>query len=148
MRRLFIAGLLGLVLCPATLFAQDRSAKAKELIGQAREALGGDAKLAAVQSLSMNATFKREMTEDMQVDGEFEVNILLPDKFKRVETMNLPVGGASVTRIEGLNGDQRFSDSRTSSAGGGAGLAGTGRAGSSRAICSLGGGASFTSSMP
>jgi hypothetical protein len=116
-----LAVFFGLLFCSGVAsYAQDRSARAKELIGQAREALGGDARLAAVQGLSMTATFKRELTEDMQVDGEFELSFLLPDKFKRVETMNLPVGGASVTRIEGLNGDQRFADSRTSSAGGGA----------------------------
>src|SRR5262245_38919588 len=121
MRRLFTTGLWVLILCsPITSLAQDRSTRAKELIGQAREALGGDARLAAVQSLSMTASFKRALGEEMQADGEFELNILLPDKFKRVETMKLPLGGASVTRIEGLNGEQRFSDSRTNSSGGGA----------------------------
>ena len=99
--------------------AQDSSARAQELLSKARQALGGDKKLKSLQSLALSAKFQRILTEEMQVDGELEIELLLPDKFKKTETMNLPVGGASITRIEGLNGEQRFSDSRTNSTGGG-----------------------------
>src|SRR5262249_30482449 len=114
-----VIGILLLTMLPATgVFAQDNAKKAGELMSKARTALGGDKKLQSVRSLSIAATFERVLGE-MHTDGEIELDLLLPDKFKKVETMNLPMGKASVTRLEGFNGDEHFADTKTNSGGAG-----------------------------
>lgn len=107
-----------LLLSAVEIRAQDSSKRAEDLLSKARQALGGDAKLKAVQSLSLSATFDRVLGE-MRADGEIELDLMLPDKFKKLETMNLPMGKASVTRLEGFNGDEHFADSKTNSGGAG-----------------------------
>src|SRR5262249_14344550 len=114
-----VIGILLLTMLPATgVFAQDNAKKAGELMSKARTALGGDAKLQSVRSLSIAATFERVLGE-MHTDGEIELDLLLPDKFKKLETMNLPMGKASVTRLEGFNGEEHFADTKTNSGRGG-----------------------------
>ncbi|HWC77036.1 MAG TPA: hypothetical protein VG778_06210 [Blastocatellia bacterium] len=93
--------------------------RAQELIAKARAALGGDAKLAAVQSLSTTAKLRKVLAKDQpQVSGEIQVDMLLPDKYMTSETTVMPVGGVEITRINGLNGDQTFADSKTTGGGG------------------------------
>ena len=90
-------------------------ARAQELLAQARNALGGDAKVKAVQSLAVTGSFRRVLGPQMpESSGEFEIELLLPDKFKRTENMSLMGGAAQVTRIDGFNGDQHFYDSSSS----------------------------------
>lgn len=90
-------------------------ARAQELLAQARNALGGDAKLKTVQSLSLAGTFRRVMAPNMpESAGDFEIELLLPDKYKRTENMTLMGGAAQVTRIDGFNGEQMFNDSSSS----------------------------------
>ena len=66
--------------------------RAEELLKQARAALGGEAILNAIQSLSVSGKLRR-ITQDRDQSGEIEINILLPDKFKKTETMNLVESG-------------------------------------------------------
>ena len=107
--------------------------RAQELINQARAALGGEDKLKAVQSLSMTGRFRRLMPaprmasgnqnlppERPEMSGEVELEFLLPDKYLKAETIEPPLGGPPITLISALNGDQEWSD--TKSSGGGAGL--------------------------
>lgn len=92
-------------------------ARAEELLAQARQALGGDARLQAVQSLAVSGVFRRVLGPQMpESSGDFEIELLLPDKYKRTENMSLMGGAAQVTRIDGFNGEQAFFD--TSSSGG------------------------------
>ena len=94
--------------------------RALALLDKARAALGGEAKLKAVQSLSATAKFRRILAKDQpEVSGELQLDFLLPDKFMTTEESALPMGGAHLTRISGLNGDQTFRDARTSGGGGG-----------------------------
>lgn len=94
------------------------AARAQELLTQARNALGGDAKFKAVQSLSCTGKFRRVLGQQMpEMAGDFEMDFLLPDKFKKTENMSMMGGAAEITRIEGFNGEQMFEDS--SSSGGG-----------------------------
>ena len=94
------------------------AARAQELLTQARNALGGDAKFKAVQSLSCAGKFRRILGQQMpEMAGDFEMDFLLPDKFKKTENMSMMGGAAEITRIEGFNGEQMFEDS--SSSGGG-----------------------------
>lgn len=93
-------------------------ARAQELLAQARDALGGDARLKAVQSLALNGSFRRVMGPQMpESSGDFEMELLLPDKYKRTENMSLMGGAAQVTRIDGFNGEQMFTDSSSSGSG-------------------------------
>src|SRR5262245_45418699 len=92
--------------------------KAAELMAQARAALGGDAKLAKVQGLSAAGTFQREVG-DRQLSGEITIDLQLPDKMVRTESMN-PVGDATIVMLQGINGDQLLRNSRT--IGGGPGM--------------------------
>ena len=94
--------------------------RALALLDRARAALGGEAKLKSVQSLSATAKFRRILAKDQpELSGELQLDILLPDKYMTTEESTLPMGGAQLTRINGLNGDQPFRDARTSGGGGG-----------------------------
>ena len=98
--------------------ARSQESRAQELIEQARAALGGD-KLKSIQSLSLLGKYRRIIQPDMpEMAGEMEIDFLLPDKYLKTEMMNLPVGDGYITRIDGVNGDQVFRDSKTSGGGG------------------------------
>lgn len=91
--------------------------RATALLAQARTALGGD-KLAQVQALSANGTYQREMG-DRQMSGEIAIDLQLPDKMLRTDSMN-PMGDATIVVLQGINGDQVLRNSRT--IGGGPGM--------------------------
>jgi hypothetical protein len=92
------------------LSAPPQADRAQEVLKQAREALGGEAKLKAIQSLSAAAKYRR-VIQEREMSGEIEVELLLPDKYMKSETMS--VMGAEITRIEALSGDKAWMDSRS-----------------------------------
>jgi hypothetical protein len=92
--------------------------RATELIAQARAALGGESKLSKVQALSATGTYQREMG-DRQMNGEITIDLQLPDKMLRTDSMN-PMGDATIVVLQGINGDQLLRNSRT--IGGGPGM--------------------------
>jgi len=92
--------------------------KAAELLAQARTALGGDGKLSKVQGLSASGTYQREIG-DRQVSGEITIDLQLPDKMVRTDSMS-PMGDATIVVLQGVNGDQLLRNSRT--IGGGPGM--------------------------
>jgi hypothetical protein len=95
--------------------ANGDTARAQELLLQARKALGGEAKIKAVQSLMASGKFRRILgPQAPEMSGEFDLEFLLPDKFKRTENLTLMGGAAQATRIEGFNGEQMFFDSSSS----------------------------------
>jgi len=83
-------------------WAQD-SVKGAALIASARAALGGADKLAAVKRLQVTGTFLRSTGPDQEIDGDFDIFIELPGKYRRNEVTGF--AGATVERIEALNGD-------------------------------------------
>jgi hypothetical protein len=92
----------------------DRSqaqAKASEVLKQARAALGGEAKLSAVQSLTIVGKMRRVMTKEMQVSGDLEISVQLPDKYLRSEIT--AIGPSTATRLEGFNGEQSLDDMKS-----------------------------------
>lgn len=89
--------------------------RAEELLHQARAALGGEARIKAALSFSVSGTLRR-VTENQDQSGEIKLDFLLPDKFKKTETMNL-VAGIELTLVTTLNGDQAWKDSKSSSPG-------------------------------
>ena len=93
--------------------------RAQTLLAQARTALGGDAKLKSIQTLSATAKFRRILAKDQpEISGELQLDFSLPDKYIATEVSNLPMGDAQITRINGFNGDQPFKDVHTSGGGG------------------------------
>jgi hypothetical protein len=103
---------------PGAYFADGKpadDAKAQELLVRARKALGGEAKIQAIQSLMASGKFRRVLgPQAPEMSGEFDLEFLLPDKFKRTENLTLMGGAAQATRIEGFNGEQMFFDSSSS----------------------------------
>ena len=83
-----------------------------QLLAQTRAALGGEAKLNEVKALSASAQLRRQ-TQKQDQSGTISLDFLLPDKFKRTETLAL-IAGIEITLVKALNGEQVWTDSRTS----------------------------------
>jgi hypothetical protein len=83
--------------------AQDAT-KGGLLLAEARKALGGEEQLAAIKRLQVSGTFLRSTGPDQIIDGDFDVFIELPDKYRKNEITGF--AGANVERAEILNGDQ------------------------------------------
>lgn len=120
MKEKFLIVLLIVVASMAELFpnvsAQEAADKAQQILAQARAAIGGD-KLKSLESLSIEGEFRRTMGP-MDMSGTLNIDMLMPDKVLRVETMNM-MGGMEITRVEALNGDKVWEDQQTSGGGGG-----------------------------
>ena len=89
----------------------DGDTKAEELLAQARQALGGDRSLNKVQGLTCTGTYERTMG-DRQLSGELTIDLQLPDKMLRTETMN-PIGDMTVIVGQGINGETLLRSQRT-----------------------------------
>ena len=114
--QLFWAALSAAMMTVAGFGAQiSGDARAADLLKQARTALGGDAQLAQVTGLSCAGTYSREMG-DRTVNGELTIDLQLPDKMLRTDSMN-PMGDATITVEQGFNGDTLLRHSATSGGG-------------------------------
>jgi hypothetical protein len=78
------------------------------VLQQARQALGGDAVVRGVKTLSLEGPFRREMGS-RQIEGTTTLVLAVPDRLHRSEEMEMP-GGASVERITVLSGDTSWDD--------------------------------------
>src|SRR5204862_2532384 len=76
---------------------------------EARKAIGGDDRLAAIKRLQISGTFLRSTGPDQVIDGDFDVLIELPDKYRRNEITGF--AGANAERTEALNGTEVWDDS-------------------------------------
>jgi hypothetical protein len=130
--RLFLLALIltfGLTL----ILAQDnqQAARAQEILKQALEALGGEANLKAVRSLSASGKFSGAMGGRL-MEGELNLDLLLPDKYLR--TIKLSMGPMNITRIEAVNGEQVWMDMKRGAGIGGilGGMGGGGMGGGRR----------------
>jgi hypothetical protein len=94
--------------------AADRAA---EILRQARAALGGEEKLTAVRSLVLKGALRR-VTDGQDVDGRLELSMLLPDRFRRDETLRL-LGNDGPTLIAAWDGSSEWRDVRTDALAGG-----------------------------
>ena len=92
---------------------EGEAARAVEILKQARAAIGGEAKIASVQSLTLKGKFRRVMQE-REMNGEREFNFLLPDKFMKADTIIVSGSSTSFTNYRALSGSESW-------AGGGAG---------------------------
>jgi len=104
-----LMSLLSVGLTIATVAAQVvGDTKATALLQQARAALGGDGRLAAVHALSCSGTFTREL-DDRQLSGDLTIALEMPDKLLRTESMR-PMGDFTIVSAVGLNGDALLRD--------------------------------------
>jgi hypothetical protein len=111
MQRLFV-GLIALGTIVGSVDAIAASdARAEELLKQARAALGGEKALAKVQGLACVGTIQRSIG-DRQVSGELTLNLQLPDKMLRSESIS-PMGDLVMLTDQGVNGDTLLRSSRT-----------------------------------
>jgi len=85
--------------------------KAEQLMAQARAALGGEKNLNKVQGLTATGTYQRTMP-DRQLSGEVTIDLQLPDKMLRTESMR-PMGDMTVVTEQGVNGDTLLRHQRT-----------------------------------
>jgi hypothetical protein len=69
--------------------------QAKDVLGQVAKALGGEARVAAVKTLSAEGSYRRVMGEN-EMNGDLELYLELPDRFQRVEQFG--------TRPDGMPG--------------------------------------------
>ena len=83
--------------------------KAQDVIKQARAALGGEAALAKVQSLTVTGSARRTFGE-REVTADVTLDVLFPDKYKRTEDVGIQ-GGPSFTRVSAVNGGEVWDDS-------------------------------------
>lgn len=105
MNRLFATLLLSTsVLAPSGVNAGAADPKAAAVLAEARKAIGGDANLAAVTALTVAGKQSRTMG-DMQMSGDFEIAMMLPDKYLKTQVDNTPMG-VTLTRESGFSGDQ------------------------------------------
>jgi len=99
-------------------------AKGASVLAEARQALGGAEKLAAITKLQANGTTRRA-NGNFNLEGDAEVFVELPGKFRRNESLGIGAGGPGIERTEILNGSE-FS---TQTSGGDFGGRGRGRFG-------------------
>jgi hypothetical protein len=92
--------------------------KTEQLMALARAALGGEKNLNKVHGLTATGTYQRTMQE-RQLSGEVTIDLQLPDKFLRTESLN-PLGDIQLITEQGLNGDKLLRSSRTLNAPAGA----------------------------
>src|SRR5262245_24706181 len=97
--------LAGFPLGAQSAFAQQpEEAKANSVLAEARKALGGEDKLAAVKRLQVNGTTKRA-NGNFNLEGDTEIFFELPDKFRRNESLTVG-GNTGIERKEILNGTE------------------------------------------
>ena len=94
---------------PSQLASAQDAAKGAALLAAARKAVGGDDKLAAIKRLQVSGTFLRSTGPDQVIDGDFDVFLELPDKYRRSEITGS--AGANAERTEALNGTEVWDDS-------------------------------------
>src|SRR5688572_17105218 len=91
--------------------AQDAAARAASILAEARKALGGDDKLAAIKTLEIKGTARRAAT-DVNLEGDMTIVMELPGKYLRKESMIL--GNAGIDIVEGLNGTEAWEEQKFS----------------------------------
>jgi hypothetical protein len=85
-----------------------------QLLAQARAALGGEAKLGSVRSLSAFGKLRKNFRNREQA-GEVQLDLMAPDKLKMVTTVNI-AQGIDVSSVTVLNGNEAWRDTTSNSA--------------------------------
>jgi hypothetical protein len=124
-----------ILLLPLCALAQEQPAdqaakiqKAQEVLQQARAAVGGEASLKAIQSLSVSGEYQA-LQGQRPIKGEIKFDLLLPDKYLKTLTIS-PNQMMTVKTQETVNGTDAWVDRKMiSSPTGGGGFGGEGGGG-------------------
>ncbi len=116
MQRLIVS-LISIAMTLASLAARVAGdTRAEQLLAQARAALGKN--LDKVQGLTATGGYQRT-TDDRQLSGEVTIDLQLPDKMLRTESMS-PMGDVVMIVAQGINGEKLLLSRRTVNAPAGA----------------------------
>jgi hypothetical protein len=88
---------------------QPEEARANAVLAETRKAVGGEDKLASVKALQITGTTRRA-NGNFNLEGDTEIFLELPDKFRRNESLTVGVGGSSLDRTDILNGSEFSSE--------------------------------------
>jgi len=102
MRR--VATSLALVMVAATAVLAAQPGDVDKVLAEARRALGGEKKLAAVKTFAATGLSTRVVGEQSTAPADAEVAIELPDKFMKKDVL-ATLGTMTITRTSGFNGD-------------------------------------------
>lgn len=91
-------------------------ARAGEILAAARQALGGEAALSKVQTLTVTGSTRR-MMGDREINGDVTLDFILPDKMRRTDSFGIP-GGPTMERVSVLNNGEVWDDSTNRGGGG------------------------------
>ncbi len=117
-RNVLLAGavvVLGASLAARAAWVGQDASRAQEVLAQARAALGGEAQLKAIQSLSISGSIRRMMGMG-QLEGDLSIDLQLPDKYRKSETFS-PTLETYATTIQIVNGAEVALDSESSGSG-------------------------------
>lgn len=78
----------------------------QQVVDELKKALGGS-KLAELKTLTAEGTYRRSMGQ-MEMSGDMELVIVLPDKFQRIDQFTLPTGMPGPRLATTLNGDHAW----------------------------------------
>ena len=84
---------------------------AQTILSDARKALGGEDKLAAIKTLEIKGIARRGAT-DVNLEGDLTISVEMPAKYLRKESIIL--GNAAIDIVEGLNGAQAWQEQKFS----------------------------------
>jgi hypothetical protein len=84
---------------------------AQSILSEARKALGGEDKLAAIKTLEIKGIARRGAT-DVNLEGDLTISVEMPAKYLRKESIIL--GNAAIDIVEGLNGTEAWQDQKFS----------------------------------
>lgn len=84
---------------------------AQSILSEARKAIGGDDKLAAIKTLEIKGIARRGAT-DVNLEGDLTISVEMPAKYLRKESIIL--GNAAIDIVEGLNGTEAWQDQKFS----------------------------------
>jgi hypothetical protein len=101
LRGTVLFGVVGVMLSGATAFGQG---DVNKVLGDARQALGGEKKLEALKTVTVTGRSLRTTPNGSSTEGDFEMAFELPDKFVRRDVL-AAMGNMSVYRMSGFNGD-------------------------------------------
>jgi hypothetical protein len=88
---------------------QPEEVKANAILAEARKAVGGEDTLASVKALQITGTTRRA-NGNFNLEGDTEIFLELPDRFRRNESLTVGVGGSSLDRTDILNGSEFSSE--------------------------------------
>lgn len=92
-------------------------AKGAALVAEARKAIGGEEKLAAVKRLQVKGDMRRGQG-NVTLEGDSEIFLEPPDRFRRNESLGIGLGGPGIERVEILNGNEVIDENTGGSRGG------------------------------